>query len=59
MATEATETKIIPNSDGQYIFSRTRPAREMIDPYDVKGVYRSQADIDRAIKIIHLITLNV
>ena len=39
-----------PSSEGQYIVSRCKPKQEIIDPYDVKGVYRSQDDINRAIK---------
>ena len=42
--------KIIPSSDGQFIFKHEKqPAREL-NVYDVKNVYRSQAEIDRAKK---------
>ena len=39
-----------PSSAGQYIYSRSRPTQQILDPYDVTGVYRTQSDIDRAIK---------
>lgn len=40
----------IPSSAGQYIVGRTKPVYRELDPYDVKNVYRSQADINKAIK---------
>ena len=40
-----------PTSKGQYIFKREHPSgRTQIDPYDIKGVYRSHDQIQRAIK---------
>ena len=47
--TKAT-TEITPSSAGQYIVSRVKPRRRELDPYDIKNVYRSQEDIDRAIE---------
>ena len=39
-----------PSSAGQYIVGRQKPGRIVLDPYDVKNVYRSQNDINRAIR---------
>ena len=39
-----------PSSAGQYIVGRSKPGKRVLDPYDVKNVYRSQNDIDRAIR---------
>ncbi len=55
MATDQTathqEASPKPTSKGQYIFKRERPSGSMkLDPYDVKGVYRSHDQIQRAIK---------
>ena len=46
---EATR-KPIPSSAGQYIVGRHKPPHIELDPYDVKNVYRSQKDIDRAVR---------
>ena len=39
-----------PSSKGQYIYKRTVLPPKTIDPHDVKNVYRSQQQIQRAIQ---------
>lgn len=39
-----------PTSAGQYIVGRQKPIQRILDPYDVKNVYRSENDINRAIR---------
>ena len=43
-------TQCEPSSAGQYIVGRQKPTQRILDPYDVKNVYRSQNDINRAIR---------
>ena len=38
-----------PSSKGQYILHRQKMPPKTIDPYDVKNIYRSEKDIQRAI----------
>ena len=39
-----------PTSNGQYIVSHVKLQKKIIDPYDVKNVYRSTRNINRDIK---------
>ena len=42
--------KPTPSSEGQYILQHIKTQPRVLDPYDVKNIYRSEADIQRAIK---------
>ena len=46
----AEKKDVTPSSAGQRIISRVKMPYREISPYDVKNVYRSQREINRAIR---------